>query len=181
MAGAEVIGIIGLIASCMTIQDEATTLLHGLVHIRQKLQDTGSNLHLLSTRIRAIKSASSRISSWLGKYPGNSLEDSEIDAEFNAVLDACLLLLGVMEHHLPKDAQSSSGISRALPFSQELRFMWNEKTIRELEEKLDRQVQAMDLLLHCIQLSVHSSTLNRFLSLTLPKAGKPQSSKSACR
>ncbi|OCK96512.1 uncharacterized protein K441DRAFT_695011 [Cenococcum geophilum 1.58] len=142
--------IVGLCGSCIGITYRAGKLAHDIHDLRHKFKDVDISLLSVKSQASAIQAVTEILSRWLDN-PQVQV-DGSLQLQLASILDACEFLLGFIQEHVSKATQSQ----QKLGFRSRTKYLWNESSLNGYRDMLQIQVQALQLILQCIQLPSHS-------------------------
>lgn len=138
--------IFGLCASCVGVAYKAGKLVHDIHELCIKFKGVEVSLQFLKTEISAVKIATETISRSLD-LPHVKVHKS-LQSQLADTLDACGDLLALIQEHVSKATQTR----RTIGFRSKINYLWTESSLNEYRSILQTQVQALQLILQCLQL-----------------------------
>ncbi len=139
--------ILALVGTCLTIIARAENIVERLYGLRRKLKNTTQSIDSVITQVSAIESAVQGLTTWLETTSTASQEERCI---LRDSLEACASVIIQLDILLARIC--SRGDKPLLPGR--VRFVWDEKTIKEHRGALQSQIQALSFLLQIMQLFV---------------------------
>ncbi|KAI9659818.1 MAG: guanine nucleotide-binding protein subunit alpha [Bathelium mastoideum] len=145
--------IIGIVDSVMGIADVVTRSIRSLNGLKLKYRDAPTLVSTLIGQLYTTQTALDQLSSWADDYAGipTSVE-AERYAELAAQVGNALDCFGPLILSLQRDLnQLETYDASQFNLQKRISFLWNERDLNEYLTLLDRQVNALTLLLQAIQ------------------------------
>lgn len=143
--------ILGLITTAGTIASAITRTIRDLSDLRSQYTDADIRVRLLIKELSTIKSSLTQINDW-AHFLDTSNNQAELRDALQVALDGVELAMGALAEEVQKLVSDPSATSRVdMGFRQRTRYVWNEDTMKEHENRLRAQVSALQLLLQAAQ------------------------------
>ena len=145
--------IIGIVGSVVGIADVVTRSIRSLNSLKTKYRDAPALVSTLIGQLYTTQVALEQLSIWAGDYSGipTSVEAeryAQLAAQVGNALDCFSPLILSLQQHLNK-LESLDAIQ--FGFQKKVSFLWKERDLNDYLALLDRQVNALTLLLEAIQ------------------------------
>ncbi|KAI9689697.1 MAG: hypothetical protein M1820_010067 [Bogoriella megaspora] len=140
--------IAGLIGSVVGIGDVVTRSIKRLSRLKNKFRDAPLLLSTLIGQLCTIQAALEQLSFWADKDYRRDRRYEKLAVQVGSALDCFRSLILSLQWRLDRfegDAEHEIGLGRRM------KFVWNESELTEYFDLLDRQVNALNLLLQAIQ------------------------------
>ncbi|TGO49891.1 hypothetical protein BOTNAR_0413g00030 [Botryotinia narcissicola] len=172
------VSIFGFTGSVLTTGKVVTSLITSLVTLKSKYKTAGLMGSLLIGHLTTIKVALDEVSYWIATTLQGVEKTEQLIINIESSLESCHVFLLMLEDHITR--QHRNGIDRQLKGKP--RFIWNESKIKELNNYLDSQVNALHLLITAVQRHVSATFLipNKFFRTSFDRnqlLQKPESQK----
>ncbi|KAF2234226.1 hypothetical protein EV356DRAFT_502558 [Viridothelium virens] len=145
--------IVGIVSSVVGIADVVTRSIRSLNSLKTKYRDTPLIVSTLIGQLFTTQVALQQLSSWAEDYPRKSAGSEggrypELVAQVGSALDC----FGPLVVSLQRDLDQFEGSNKtSMSFTRRMSFLWNERDLNDYLGLLDRQVNALTLLLQAIQ------------------------------
>ncbi|KAL8687748.1 MAG: hypothetical protein Q9218_006172 [Villophora microphyllina] len=145
------VSILGLIATAGTIANAITKTIRDLSQLRDQYTDADVRVRLLIKELSTVKSSLTQINDW-AHFLDTSNNQVELRDALQVALDGVELAMGALAEEVQKSVPDQSSSSRVdMGFRARTRYIWNEATMKEHENRLRAQVSALQLLLQAAQ------------------------------
>ncbi|KAF7922085.1 uncharacterized protein EAE98_008296 [Botrytis deweyae] len=141
------VSIITLTGSVFSTGKVITSLITSLVTLKSKYKNASLIASLLIGQLTTIKTALNEVSDWIAKTLQGVDKNEQLIINLESSLESCHVFLLMLEDHITRLDQN--GIDRQLKGKP--RLLWNESEIKELNNYLNSQVNALHLLLTAVQ------------------------------
>lgn len=143
----DLVAILALVGTCLTILARAENIVERLCGLRRKLKNTTQSIDSVITQVSAIEAAVQGLTTWLETTSAASQEERCI---LRDSLEACASVIIQLDILIARIC--ARGDKPLLPGR--VRFVWDEKAIKEHRGALQSQIQALSFLLQVMQLFV---------------------------
>ncbi len=144
--------IVGLISASGTIVSAITLTVKGLSDIRGKYAGADLRIRLLIGQLSTVKSALNQIRDWVEYNLVDSPTQAELVEGLNVSLDGCKAAMDVLAEEVTGLVGDASPGSRLNPtFRTRAKYVWNESSMKDHQDRLHAQVAALQLLLQAAQ------------------------------
>lgn len=143
----EAITIVTVVGSCTHLVFRASTLVADFARLKDKLRHVERNVQVVVTQINAIKGVVNSLAQWLQQ--NSTARTQELLPEVTGVLECCTDLVLLISQHVEKIKGLSGSKLKA-----GIAHLLGEEKLKEYQAMLQRQVQALSLLIQCLQLYV---------------------------
>ncbi|KAI4103194.1 MAG: hypothetical protein L6R37_003948 [Teloschistes peruensis] len=145
------VSILGLITTAGTIASAITRTIRDLSDLRAQYTDADLRVRLLIKELSTIKSSLTQINDW-AHFLDTTDNQAELRDALQVALDGVELAMGALAEEVQKLVPDPSATSRVdMGYRQRTRYVWNEDTMKEHENRLRAQVSALQLLLQAAQ------------------------------
>ena len=149
---ADPFSILGLLGTAAGIANTITMTIRTLSDIRDQYRDADIRIRLLVGELSAVKSALSAIQDWIHVLDDDTRRQNDLVDGLRISLEGCKLAMDALAEEvrgLVGDALPTSFF--ATGFRTRTRYAWNEASMKEHEERLQKQVALLHLLLQAVQ------------------------------
>lgn len=145
------VSILGLITTAGTIANAITKTIRDLSDLRAQYTDADLRVRLLIKELSTIKSSLTQINDW-AHFLDTTNNQAELRDALQVALDGVELAMGALAEEVQKLVPDPSATSRVdMGFRARTKYVWNEVTMKEHENRLRAQVSALQLLLQAAQ------------------------------
>lgn len=145
------VSIIGLLSTAGTIAATVTCTIKSLSQLRGQYEDADLRIRLLIGELSAVKSALTQIHDWT-HYLDDGHKQRDVLEGLQISLDGCQLAMDALAEEINLLlVGTSSGDGSGMGFKRRAKYVWNENTLKEHENRLRAQISALQLLLQAVQ------------------------------
>lgn len=145
---ADPLSILGGVGAAAGIIATITKTVKNLSDLQTKYSEAEMSIRQLMRQLMAIKASLSQIQDWTELNLSRSPRERELVEAFNISFDGCKEAMNAMADEVAVLAQDALAGDRRL---MRARYVWNEESMKDHQERLDSQVQALQLLLSAVQ------------------------------
>jgi uncharacterized protein YukE len=145
--------ILGGVGAAAGIIVTITKTIKGLSDLQAKYAEAETSIRQLIRQLIAIKAALREIQDWIGLSLSGSWRERDLVDAFSTALEGCKEAMEAMCDEVSRLVQDALAGDRRL---MRARYVWNEEGMKDHQDRLDSQVQALQLLLSAVQWSVES-------------------------
>ena len=140
---------IGLVGAVVGVTDVVTGTINKLSVLKTRYRQANFFVSLLLGQLCTIQAALTRLADLQRSDGVDYLQPSEeLRNALEASLDGCGILLGCLEEQLDQLSTQDDGQLNA---KGKLSFLWHDQDVKDYLDLLDRQVNALSLLLQAIR------------------------------
>lgn len=140
--------ILGGVGAAAGIIVTITKTIKGLSDLQSKYSEAETSIRQLIRQLMAIKAALRQIQDWIELSLSSSLRERDMVEAFNTSLEGCKEAMEAMGEEVTRLVQAAlAGDKRSM----RVRYVWNEESMKDHQDRLDSQVQALQLLLSAVQ------------------------------
>lgn len=150
---------IGLVGSILSLADIVTRSINRLSALKTKYRQADVSLSALIGTLYVLKAALQQLAE---QHPSTDVLNAELDDALTYSLDGCRTIITTLEERLDQLEKRKSG---RLTSKGKASLVWHDDDIKESLALLDRQVNALNLLLQAIQWFVTLSFALHCLSI----------------
>ncbi|KAF7943635.1 uncharacterized protein EAE97_005706 [Botrytis byssoidea] len=133
------VSIITLTGSVFTTGKFITSLITNLVTLKSKYKSASLMASHLIVQLTTIKAALDEMSNWIATSLQGADKNEQLIINLEGSLESCHVFLLMLEDHITRLDQN--GIDRQL--KGKVKLLWNESEIKELNNYLNRQINAV--------------------------------------
>ncbi|TGO36003.1 hypothetical protein BHYA_0138g00160 [Botrytis hyacinthi] len=137
------ISILSLTGSVFTTEKVITSLITNLVTLKSKYKSASLMASHLIGQLTTIKAALDEVSNWIATFLQRADRNEQLIVNLESSLESCNVFLLMLEDHITRLDQN--GIDRQL--KGKVKLLWNESEIKELNNYLNGEINALNLLL----------------------------------
>lgn len=140
--------IIGGVGAAAGIIATITKTVKGLSDLQSKYSEAETSVRQLIRQLTAIKASLIQIRDWTELNLHGSPREKELVDAFQIALEGCQEAMEKMADEVAKLVQDALAGDRR---TMRARYVWNEESMKDHQDRLDSQVQALQLLLSAVQ------------------------------
>ncbi len=145
------VSIIGLLGTAGTLVTTVTCTIKHLSQLRGQYEDADLRIRLLIGELSAVKSALTQIHDWT-HYLDDGHKQRDVLEGLQISLDGCQLAMNALAEEVNLLLVGSGPLYVSeMGFKSRTKYMWNESTLKEHENRLRAQISALQLLLQAVQ------------------------------
>lgn len=125
-----------------------TKTVRHLSDLQTKYAESEMSIRQLIRQLMSIKASLSQIQEWTELNLSRAPRERELAEAFEISFEGCKEAMDAMADEVARLAQDAvAGDKRTM----RMRYVWNEEAMKDHQGRLDRQVQALQLLLSAVQ------------------------------
>ena len=142
--------IIGTLSAAGTIVAGIGNVAHDLSRLRERFQEADKTVGLLLTELFAIKGALGQVDLWLKHSAKSSLVQEELVGAFEMSIEGCKTAVLLLSDRVAALHEAFS--RQEHDFRTRAKTVWNESALKDHQQHLRAQVQALQFLIQTVQL-----------------------------
>jgi hypothetical protein len=148
---AEAAAILGCISASGSIIVTITRTIKKLVELGKRFKEAGTTIKLLISQLSTIKSALQQIRDWADYTFADSPTQPQLAEDFRTAIDGCEAAMDA----LSEDVSNLVGNqTKPIGTGTRMKCVWNETTMKDHQDRLGHQIQALQLLVQASQRQV---------------------------
>jgi hypothetical protein len=136
--------IIGLISGCLSIATTTLNTINTLRALKGQYERIERDMSLLSGSINTISAALYNIDKWARHSQAKIIIASPTGSNLESSIQACMIVISGVEEHVEA--------VKSLKVKDKIKHLFNKDTLTELNQSLDHQINALQLLVSTINL-----------------------------
>ena len=140
---------IGIASAAIQIITTIGSTVKGLAEIRNKFVAADQSIRSLISQLSSIKSALSIINDWIENDLIVSPAQSDFVDALNAAMDGCSETMDALSEEVAKLVGSAA--AENIGFRTRTRFVWNESSMKDHQDRLQSQVAALQFLVVAVK------------------------------
>jgi hypothetical protein len=142
--------IIGTLSAAGTIVAGITGVVHDLTRLQERFKEADKTIGLLLTELSAIKGALSQVEDWIKFGAKDSPVQEELAGSFEMSMEGCRTAVSLLSErvktlHAAFTSEEHNFLTRA-------KTVWNESALKDHQQHLRAQVQALQFLIQVVQM-----------------------------
>lgn len=146
----EPVTIIGTLSAAGTIVAGITSVVHDLTRLKERFKEADNTIGLLLTELNTIKGALSQVEHWIKFGAKNSPVQEELAGCFEISMEGCKTAVSLLSERVA--ALHAAFISEEHAFLTRAKAVWNESALKDHQQHLRSQVQALQFLIQVVQM-----------------------------
>jgi hypothetical protein len=148
------ISILSVVGSSLSITKVTISGVQQLSQLKERYDNVPLRVSGVITKLQLISFSLSTLDSWAKARQGSNTENLDLVVQLEASIKSCESVISCIH------VKVSGAIAKENTWER-VKHVWNENTIRNFENDLDHQINALQLLLHTAQLYVDKSRQNQ--------------------
>lgn len=140
--------VIGAAGAILGIIDVATRSISTLLDVKKRFKEANLTLELLSSQLLTVKAALEQIHAIINETLRGDEQHYSLIMSMDSTIKCCNLLIRLLDENIAKLEYSEND---ALSFENRVRLVLDSKGIEECQSRLDRQINALNLILTAFQ------------------------------
>lgn len=142
--------IIGTLSAAGTIVAAIGNVAHDLSRLRERYREADTTIGLLLTELFAIQGALRYVELWAQHAARDGLIQEELVSYFEVSLEGCRTAVSLLSEKVAALHEASS--SQEHNFRARARTVWHESALKDHQQHLRSQVQALSILIQTVQM-----------------------------
>lgn len=146
----EPVTFIGTLSAAGTIVAGISTVAHDLSRLRERFKEADKTVGLLLTELSAIKGALGQVEDWVKYGSAAGPVQEELAGSFEMSIEGCKTAVDLLSDKVAMLRHAF--LNEENDFMARARTVWNESALKDHQQHLRAQVQALQFLIQTVQM-----------------------------